>query len=61
MSVVHTEYGWKDAHPTCAHEDILLAVRKYIQTIYHDKPVKILGSVAETGMWLQGLMNLGIM
>lgn len=33
MSVVCTEYGWKDAHPNCAHEYILPAVLREVRAL----------------------------
>lgn len=38
----HSQFGWKDSEPTCAHEYILPVVLNQIQILYHNKPVQIL-------------------
>lgn len=38
----HSQFGWKDSEPTCAHKYILPVVLRQIQFLYHDKPVQIL-------------------
>lgn len=41
MSVVCTEYGWKDAHPSCAHEYILPAVLQEVRALAKGSTLRI--------------------
>jgi 2-polyprenyl-3-methyl-5-hydroxy-6-metoxy-1,4-benzoquinol methylase len=59
MNFVHNDYYWSDALPTCAHDYVLPAVRKIIQTIYPNGPIKILDIGCGNGYVAGSLDELG--
>lgn len=59
MNVAHTQYGWRDARPTCAHEYILPALRRQIRVLAHERPLSILDIGCGNGYVASKLVELG--
>jgi 2-polyprenyl-3-methyl-5-hydroxy-6-metoxy-1,4-benzoquinol methylase len=61
MTIIPTQsqYGWKNAGPTCAHEYIISAVLKEIRKLFQEKSAKILDMGCGNGYVAAQIAQIG--